>query len=397
MLTEAFRLSREGTNLQRSVMRELLRFAVDPNVISLAGGLPASEHLPLDGIKDCLNEVLARDGPRALQYSPQHLELREWIAGYMGSRGVPCTADEVFITNGNQHGLAILSRLFLDPGDPAVIEEVTFTGIHQITVGRDAEIRPLPTDLDSGVVVESFEEALKTSPTPRLAVLITDFHNPLGVSIAKENRPALARLAGEYRVPLVEDDPYAPLRFQGDAIPPIKAFDESGMVFYLGSFSKMLAPALRLGWIIAPAELMQRITTLRESFDLESSTLYQRAVAEFVNRGLLEPHLEAITTAHGERCRTMLGALEEHLSDLARWSRPAGGVFVWVSLPEELDTTEMFHQAIEERVAYIPGSVFSIDGSTKNAVRLNFSNVKPEVIEEGVARLARVIRSALGS
>ena len=186
MPTDAPRLSREGYNLQRSVMRDLLRFAVDPDVISLAGGLPASEHLPLEGLKECLDTVLSRDGPRALQYSPQHLPLRAWIAEYMGTRGVSCTAEEIFITNGNQHGLAILSRLFLDPGQPAVIEEVTFTGVHQITVGRDAEVRTLPTDLDTGVCVESFEEALKASPTPRLAVLITDFHNPLGVSIAEE-------------------------------------------------------------------------------------------------------------------------------------------------------------------------------------------------------------------
>jgi len=391
------RLSREGYNLQRSVMRDLLRFAVDPNVISLAGGLPASECLPLDGLKECLDTVLSRDGPRALQYSPQHMELRGWIADYMGSRGVSCTPEEIFITNGNQHGLAILSRLFLDPGEPAVIEEVTFTGIHQVTVGRDAEVRTLPTDLDSGVLVESFEEALKTSPAPRLAVLITDFHNPLGVSIAEEKRAELAGLAAKYGVPLVEDDPYAPLRFRGKSIPSIKAHDEAGMVFYLGSFSKMLAPALRLGWIVATADLMPRITTLRESFDLESSTLYQRAVAEFVSRGMLEPHLERITAAHGERCATMLRALDEHLSDVARWSKPDGGVFVWVSLPERLDTTEMFHQAIERQVAYIPGGVFSVDGSTKNALRLNFSNVKPEAIEEGVARLADVIRTALQS
>jgi 2-aminoadipate transaminase len=389
------RLSREGYNLQRSVMRDLLRFAVDPNVISLAGGLPASECLPLDGLKECLDTVLSRDGPRALQYSPQHMELRAWIADYMGSRGVSCTPEEIFITNGNQHGLAILSRLFLDPGEPAVIEEVTFTGIHQVTVGRDAEVRTVPTDLDSGVLVESFEEALKASPAPRLSVLITDFHNPLGVSIAEEKRAELAGLAAKYGVPLIEDDPYAPLRFRGKAIPSIKAHDEAGMVFYLGSFSKMLAPALRLGWIVAPADLMPRITTLRESFDLESSTLFQRAVAEFVSRGMLEPHLEKITAAHGERCAAMLRALDEHLSDVARWSKPDGGVFVWVSLPERLDTTEMFHQAIERQVAYIPGGVFSVDGSTKNALRLNFSNVKAEAIEEGVARLADVIRAAL--
>jgi len=397
MPTIAPRLSREGYNLQRSVMRDLLRFAVDPNVISLAGGLPASECLPLEGLRECLDAVLTRDGSRALQYSPQHLELRTWIAEHMGSRDVSCTADEIFITNGNQHGLAILSRLFLDQGEPAVIEEVTFTGVHQITVGRDADVRTVPTDLDSGVVVEKFEEALKAAPTPKLSVLITDFHNPLGVSIAEEKRAELAGLATKYGVPLIEDDPYAPLRFRGRAIPPIKAHDEAGMVFYLGSFSKMLAPALRLGWIVAPADLMPRITTLRESFDLESSTLYQRAVAEFVGRGLLEPHLEQISAAHGERRDTMLRALDEHLSDVARWSKPDGGVFVWVSLPERLDTTEMFHQAIERQVAYIPGGVFSVDGSTKNALRLNFSNVKPEAIEEGVARLADVILTALKS
>ncbi len=254
MPTDAPRLSREGNTLQRSVMRELLRFAVDPTVISLAGGLPASECLPLEGIRDCLDAVLTRDGPRALQYSPQHQGLREWIAAYMNSRGIGCSADQVFITNGNQNGLAILSRLFLDPGEPAVVEEVTFTGIQQVTVGRSAAVRTVPTDLRDGVDLDAFEAALKRKPIPRLAILITDFHNPLGVSVAGESRGRLAELASEYGVPLVEDDPYGPLRFRGEPLPPIKAYDEAGMVFYLGSFSKMMAPALRLGWMVAPAE-----------------------------------------------------------------------------------------------------------------------------------------------
>jgi 2-aminoadipate transaminase len=376
-------------------MRDLLRFAVDPEIISLAGGLPASECLPLEELRECLDVVLTRDGPRALQYSPMHQELRAWIAGYMGSRGVTCTPDEVFITNGNQHGLAILSRLFLDPGDPAVIEEVTFTGIHQITVGRDAADRTVPTDLDTGVDVEALERTFQQSPTPRLAVLITDFHNPLGVSVAGENRERIAELAARYRVPLVEDDPYAPLRFGGDPLPPIKAYDQAGMVFYLGSFSKMLAPALRLGWMVAPADLLPRITTLRESFDLESSTLIQRAVAEYLSRGTLDDHLKTISGTHGVRCATMLAALDEHFSDIARWSRPQGGVFIWVSLPSKLDTTGMFQSAVQKKVAYIPGGVFSVGGSTKNALRLNFSNVKPEAIREGVARLSEVVRKAL--
>lgn len=390
-------LSREGTNLQRSVMRDLLKFAVDPNITSLAGGLPASEFLPLEPLRECVDAVLTRDGPRALQYSPQHPELRAWIAEYMGTRGVTCTPDEVFITNGNQHGLAILSRLFLDPGQPAVIEEVTFTGIQQVTVGRDAAIRTVPTHLEDGVEVEAMEAALRESPRPRMAILITDFHNPLGVSVAPEKRPILAEMATRYGVPLIEDDPYAPLRFRGEPIPPIKAFDQEGWVYYLGSFSKMLAPALRLGWMVAPASLMARITTIRESFDLESSTLYQRAVAEFMSRGLLKPHLQQITRAHGDRRDIMVRTLEEELSGIAQWSRPEGGVFVWASLPERLDTAEMFQQAIREKVAYIPGGVFSVDGSTQNAVRLNFSNVQPEAIREGVRRLAAVVHEALSS
>jgi 2-aminoadipate transaminase len=376
-------------------MRELLRFAVDPTVISLAGGLPASECLPLEAFAECLDRVLFRDGPRALQYSPQLDTLRSWIAQYMGTRGVYCTPEEVFITNGNQNGLAILSRLLLDPGEPAVIEEVTFTGIHQITIGRDADIRAVPTHLRTGVDLDALEESFRQAPKPRLAVLITDFHNPLGVSIAAENRKMVAELAAKYEVPVIEDDPYAPLRFRGDPIPPIKAYDTDGWVFYLGSFSKMLAPALRLGWMVAPADLMPRIVTLRESLDLESSTLYQRAVTEFVSKGLLEPHLENITRVHGERCRVMLEALEEELSDIATWSRPEGGVFVWASLPQALDTAELFRRAIDKKVAYIPGGVFSVDGSTRNAVRLNFSNVEPAAIREGVARLSNVIRVAL--
>jgi 2-aminoadipate transaminase len=390
-------LSKEAINLKRSVMRDLLKFAVDPNIISLAGGLPASEFLPLEGLRGCIDTVLTRDGPRALQYSPQNPELRAWIAEYMGKRGVACTPDEIFVTNGNQNGLAILSRMFLDPGYPAVIEEVTFTGIHQVTGGRDAEVRAVPTDLDSGVDVDALEAEFARSPRPRLAVLITDFHNPLGVSVAPENRARVAELAASYGVPIIEDDPYAPLRFRGEPAPPIKAYDEDGMVFYLGSFSKMLAPALRLGWMVAPAEHMARITTIRESLDLESSTLYQRAVAEFMGAGLLDPHLERITEAHGTRRDVMLHALEEGLSGIARWSKPDGGVFVWVSLPEHLDTAEMFHEAIERRVAYIPGGVFSVDGCTRNAVRLNFSNVKPDAIREGVTRLSEVIRAALVS
>jgi DNA-binding transcriptional MocR family regulator len=228
-------------------MRELLALAVDPQIISLAGGLPASSLLPLDDVRRCLDEVLMEDGARALQYSPPFAPLRDWIAAWMRRRGVSCTPDEVFITGGAQQGLAILSRLFLDRGDPAVVEAVTFTGIQQVTAGRGAATRTIPTDLSTGADIDALEEALRQSPRPRLAVLIPDFHNPLGVSLTLEKRRRAASLAAEYGVPLIEDDPYSALRFDGVATPPIKAYDETGLVCYIGSFSKMIAPALRLG------------------------------------------------------------------------------------------------------------------------------------------------------
>jgi 2-aminoadipate transaminase len=373
-------------------MRELLALAVDPQIISLAGGLPASSLLPLDDVRRCLDEVLMEDGARALQYSPPFAPLRDWIAAWMRGRGVSCTPDEVFITGGAQQGLAILSRLFLDRGDPAVVEAVTFTGIQQVTAGRGAATRTIPTDLSTGADIDALEEALRQSPRPRLAVLIPDFHNPLGVSLTLEKRRRAASLAAEYGVPLIEDDPYSALRFDGVATPPIKAYDETGLVCYIGSFSKMIAPALRLGWIIAPASLSERITVLRESLDLESSALIQRAVYRFVAQGLLEPHLEQLNRANRERRDALLTELQTHFGEEARWTRPDGGLFVWMTLAPEIDTWERFRHALDRKVAYIPGSAFAVEGGAGNTLRLNFSNVPPERIPQAVGRLAEALR-----
>jgi len=375
-------------------MRELLALAVDPQILSLAGGLPASSLLPLDDVRRCLEEVLRQDGARALQYNPPYEPLREWIASWMTGRGVTCTPEEVFLTSGAQQGLAVLSRLFLDRGDAAVIEAVTFTGVQQVTVGRGAVARAIPTDLASGADLDALEEALRREPRPRLVVLIPDFHNPLGVSLTVEKRRRAAALAAAYGVPLIEDDPYSALRFLGEAVPPIKAYDEAGLVFYVGSFSKMIAPALRLGWIVAPAALAERITVLRESLDLESSGLVQRAVYRFLSQGLLEPHLAQLNRANRERRQALLAELEARFGEDAHWTRPEGGLFVWMTLAEEIDTWERFRAALERRVAYIPGAAFAVGGGARNALRLNFSNVGPERIREAVARLAEALRPA---
>lgn len=390
-----YTFSQEANSARKSLIRELMAKAVDPTIISFAAGLPAGELLPVAELQECVSAVLARDGARALQYSPQWRPLREWIAEHMRGRGVVCTVDNIFITNGSQQGLTILSRLFLDSGEPAVIETATFTGIHLITGGRGALVRGIPTDLQTGADMMALEKAFAERPRPRLAVLIPDFHNPLGVSMTDANRQRAAQLSNDYEVPLIEDDPYSLLRFTGQPKRPIKAYDESGTVFYLGSFSKMLAPGLRLGWIVAPAELIPKITTLREAIDLESSTLIQRAVMEFLSRGLLEPHLARLNAENGRRCFALLDALDQYMSDYASWTQPDGGLFIWATLPPNMDTLALLQEAIAEKVVYIPGIAFTDGNNHHNALRLNFSNLAPQQIYEGIARLDSVIRRHL--
>ncbi|HEX2619484.1 MAG TPA: PLP-dependent aminotransferase family protein, partial [Phototrophicaceae bacterium] len=231
---------------------------------------------------------------------------------------------------------------------------------------------------------------------PRLAVIIPDFHNPLGVSLTIEKRQRIAQLAGAYGVPVVEDDPYSALRFDGEMLKPIKAYDDSGYVFYLGSFSKMLAPGLRLGWMVAPTDLLPRLITIRESIDLESSALTQRAVFELLSQGGLEPHLKRLNAENGIRCQTMLNALDEHFGDFSHWTQPEGGLFVWLTLPENIDAWELLPKAIEQhKVAFIPGGAFAVEGGHRNTMRLNFSAVQSDVIQEGIARLAMLVRSKL--
>lgn len=391
-----YALSREAGLIQRSEMRELLKHAVDPAIISLATGLPASDHMPWEAIRDCYTHVINNGHGNALQYGPPNADLREWIARYMGQRGVKdVTPEQVFITNGNQQALQIMSRLLLDPEDTAVIEEVTFTGIKVVTSGRGLHTIAVPTDLETGVDVDALERAFQSEPRPKLAILISDFSNPLGVTISRDKRERIAALASQYGVVIVEDDPYSLLRFEGTMQPPIKAFDKTGHVFYLGSFSKMLAPAMRLGWMIIPEGLYPRITALREAIDLESSRLSQAVVAEFLKRDLLADHLDRLNSAHRDRSAALMAALDRHLGDVATWTTPQGGLFVWVTLPSKINGAELVKQAIENKVVFIPGGAFASVPGHSNSIRLNFSNVTLDNIHEGVRRLAEVVNRQL--
>jgi 2-aminoadipate transaminase len=392
-------VSERARHLQRSVMRELIAVTARPDIISFAGGLPAAELFPVEELQACLDEVLTRDGRRALQYGPSHGPLREALAAQMAALGVTACADDIFVTNGAQQGLDLVARLLVDPGRAVVVEEIAFTGIAQAFRGQGASFRTVATDTagGTGMDVAAAAEAL---PGAAALVAVPAFHNPLGVTLSAEKRAELVARARAARVPIVEDDPYGPLRYEGDDVPALKALDEPGArggVIYLGSFSKILAPGLRLGWIVAPPPIRGQLTVLKETSDLETSALIQRAVAEFLQRGLLEPHLARLRRAYRERRDAMLAALAAAFPSGAHWTRPAGGIFLWLTLPAEVDTQALLLQAVEqEQVAFIPGRAFSISGSAgRSAMRLNFSNAAPELIAEGVRRLARLLAARL--
>ncbi|MEW6365889.1 MAG: PLP-dependent aminotransferase family protein [Acidobacteriota bacterium] len=376
-------------------MRDLIALTVRPDIISFAGGLPATDRLPVAELHSCFDAVLTRDGARALQYGPPYTPLLDLIAAHMRSRGVACSAENVFITSGAQQAMEILARLLLDPNDVIALESITFTGIIQLAQVHEASARAVPVDEETGVDVDALEEALAREPRPRFGIVVPDFHNPLGASLPVAKRMRIAEMAATHGVPIVEDDPYSMSRFEGPAAAPIKAYDAVGAVVYVGSFSKIMAPAMRLGWIVASPEILKRFIPLREAIDLESSQLIQRVVAEFMSRGHLEPYLAQLREANRERRNTMLAALDRHLRGMATWTVPQGGLFLWLRLPESIDTMKMFEAALARQTAYIPGSAFALVGGQHNTMRLNFSNCSPERISEGVGRLAQVIKEQL--
>jgi 2-aminoadipate transaminase len=391
------RLAERTHALRRSVLRELIGVVSRPGILSLAGGLPDPWLFPQTDFSAAMAEVLTGDA-RALQYNPSFRPLREEVVRIMALRGVACTADQVFITSGAQQGLSLLAWLLLDQGGAVLTEEAIYTGLTQAVAPMGASHLTVPTDLDRGIDVDAVAWRLGRGAAPAFLYVIPDGHNPLGVSVASEARARLVELAQRYRVPIVEDDPYGLLAYDGAHLPPLRALDDE-WVIYVGSFSKIIAPALRLGWLVVPPALMQPLGILKEANDLESSALMSRAVAAYLQAGHLPGHLELLRDEYRARRDRMLAALARHLPEGTRWTRPGGGFFTWVELPKGIDTMALLDRAVsEEKVAFVPGRAFTVEPSAASrSMRLSFSNVTPERIDEGVAALGRIVASASGS
>jgi 2-aminoadipate transaminase len=366
---------------------------LDPDTISLAGGLPAPEFFPLEAIKDAVASVLDSDAHGALQYGPTpgYYPLREFLAERMSNMGVKASPEQVMITTGSQQGLDLVGRLLIDPGSTVVVEDPSYAGGLQAFDSCQARYLAVPID-DDGMRVELLEERLAGAGSrPRFIYALPNFQNPSGVTLSLERRRQLLDLAYRHRIPVVEDDPYGELRYDGEPLPSIKSMDAGGSVIYLGTFSKILAPGLRLGWIVAEEGVIEQLVKLKQGVDLHTDSLSQR-IAYLVSRdGWLERQIQTVKPVYRERRDAMLRALERYLPPGSSWTRPQGGLFVWASLPEGIDTGATLPDALAAKVAYVPGVAFHPHKDRNNGMRLNFSYPTPERIDEGIRRLGEVV------
>lgn len=395
-----YRFSARTAALKPSAIREILKVTAAPDVISFAGGLPAPELFPVDAVARSSQAVLAADGPAALQYgvTEGHLPLREWVCAHLADTvGLSVQPDEVVITAGSQQALDLIAKVLLDPGDLVVTENPAYLGALQAFQAYEARAIGLASD-EHGLQPAALRAFLETSPVrPKLLYLIPNFQNPTGVSLSAARRAEIVQIAAHFGVPVLEDDPYGALRFTGTALPALGTFPGARDCLYLGTSSKILAPGLRVAWLVVPdVGLREKITTAKQAADLHTSSFTQRIVHHYVTQpGALVAHIETLRSVYARRRDVMLAALTRHLPPGCAWTRPEGGLFLWVTLPAVIDTTELLRTAAREKIAFVPGAPFWVGEPVRNTLRLNFSNATEARIEEGLDRLGAVIRGAL--
>ncbi len=376
----------------QSTLREILALSSRPGLLSFALGMPAAKLFPAPGCARAAGRVLA-ESPNALQYGMPLARLRAHVVELMARRGVACTEDEVFITSGAQQAMSLLGQLFVSPGGTVVTEELAYDGMLNSLRPLQPRVLTVPSDTRTGLDVDALEALLEAGERPGLVYTIPEGHNPLGVSMPAAARRRLAEVARRYGVPVIEDDAYGLLGFDDQPAPPMRTY-EPRWVMYVGSFSKIMAPALRTGWVVAPPEVVARLSILKQGNDLDVCNLAQRTLAEFLDHEPFSEHLAHLRAEYRVRRDAMLAALEAWFPPGARWTAPRSGMFVWVEVPEA-DTMGLLRRAVEEAgVAFVPGQAFCARGGVRgrSALRLNFSHPSPERIAEGVRRLGEVLR-----
>lgn len=400
--TSRDRVAQRVHHLRSSPVRDLFSAATRPDVISLSGGMPDVSLIPHDAIRQAADAVLEDDALRAvaLQYGSTDgaVGMKKVVCSLMRDIGVRCTTDQVFLTSGAQQALALIAKTFLDPGDIVITEGPTYLTALSAFNGYEPEVITIPFD-DEGMRMDLLEETLerigKGNPRLKFIYTIPNFQNPGGVTMSDARRRRLIELVQEYKVMLIEDDPYGRLRYEGGHQIPLKAMDSR--VVYLGTISKTMAPGLRVGWIVAPRHVLAKINLVKQGTDLCCSSFDQALVEHYFTDTPWEKVLQGFISVYGKRRDAMLAALEEYFPKEATWTHPEGGFFVWVTLPEYVDTGSMLAEALEAGVTYVPGDSFYPAGSGlgKNSMRINFSFESPENITEAIRRLSEVIEERL--
>lgn len=386
-----FMLARRAARMNPSAIREILKVTERPEIISLAGGLPSADGFPIEALRAASERVL-RDTPReALQYaaSEGHTPLREWVAEALGQQGLAVSPAQVLITTGSQQGLDLVAKVLVDPGSPVAVESPTYLGALQAFAVAEPVFVPVPSDAEGPV-----PSALAGLQDARLLYLLPNFQNPSGRSISATRRSALANAAAAAGLPLVEDNPYGELWYDAPPPAPLASHWPEGSV-YLGSFSKVLAPGLRLGYLVAPPALYPKLLQAKQAADLHTPGYNQRLVHEVIRGGFLDQHLPRLRAIYRQRRDAMQAALRRHLPPGCRWTQPQGGMFFWIELPAGCDAMALLPAAIARGVAFVPGQPFSAGPSPIEAMRLSFVTATPEQIDHGVRVLGEVVAQAL--
>jgi 2-aminoadipate transaminase len=390
------RLAQRVSGMKSSIIRELLKLTQQPDLISFAGGLPAPELFPVREIAAACQRVLETHAAHALQYSTTEGEpgLREYLADAMTRPGLKVEPDNILITNGSQQALDLIGKLFVDPDSCVMTSEPTYLGALQAWNVYEACYCTIPQD-DDGILVDEIPRRLAEGYEPRLLYVLPNFHNPAGTTMPLDRRQRLVDIAREHDLILIEDDPYGELRFEGEEITPLYVLAPERTV-YLSTFSKTLAPGFRIGWVAAPKPILQKFVQAKQGSDLHTATFSQMVLADVGKRGLIRTHVPRIREVYRERRDAMLAALAEHWPDGSSWTRPRGGLFLWARVPAGLKTAELLPQAVERKVAYVPGMAFYPgEQGGFDAMRLNFSNAGVPEIREGIRRLGEVFTAAL--
>ncbi len=384
--------------MKSSEVRELFRYASRPDVISLAGGMPYTKNFPFDKVIEATKSVMRHQGAAALQYgvSEGHDGLRTHIRQLMELDRVKIDEEDIIVTAGAQQALDLVGKVFIDKGSKVLVEAPSYVGALNAFYAFEPEIIHIPMD-DSGLRVDilanTLEELERKGEKPKFLYTVLNFHNPAGVTLSADRRLQLIDIARKHDLVIVEDNAYGRLRFEGEQLPVLRALDPN--IIHLGSFSKILAPGLRLGWVIAPQPILDRLNYAKQAADLCTSNFSQFVVEEYINKNLVAKHIEKIIATYTARRDVMLQALEEFFPDEATWTRPQGGMFLWVTLPDFIDTREMLAEAVQHKVAYISGRGFYADGRGGCCMRLNFSFPEEDAIYEGVKRLSKVIKDQM--